>query len=95
MLAVAASLARGAFDEHVAEELHFNLLEARAAAAVALADGGVEAEGAGVKATLLREFRRREEFADGGEQPDVGRRIRPRRATDRALVDLDRLVDLL
>src|SRR5438876_9903034 len=34
------------------------------------------------------------ELADRREQADVGRRVRPRRAPDRALVDLDDLVDL-
>ena len=36
-----------------------------------------------------------EEFADWREEADVGGRVRTRRATDWALVDLDHLVDLI
>ena len=35
----------------------------------------------------------REQLADEREQPGVGRRVRPRRAADRRLIDLDHLVD--
>src|SRR4051812_38707760 len=36
-----------------------------------------------------------EQFADRCEQTGVRRRIRPRRPTDRALIDVDDLVDVL
>jgi hypothetical protein len=45
--AIAAAIALGAADEHVAEELHFNLFKARAAAAFALALRRIETERAG------------------------------------------------
>ena len=53
MRAVAAAVALGAADENVAEKLHLNLFETGAAAALALALAGIEAERAGVEPTLL------------------------------------------
>ena len=65
----------GAGDEDVAEELHFDLLEARATAAFALALCGVEAEGARVEPALAGQFRLGEQFADIVECADINRRI--------------------
>ena len=50
--AVTAAVAVGTAYENVAQELHFNFLETGAAAALALALRGVEAEGAGLEPLL-------------------------------------------
>ena len=76
--AVPATVAVGAADENVAEELHFDSFEAGAAAALALALGGVKAEGAGVEAALFGEFRLGEEFADVIKGADIDSGIRAR-----------------
>src|SRR5262249_13164163 len=55
----------------------------------------VEGEAAGAVAADARLWDRRKQLADRGEQSDVGRRVGARRPADRALVDLDDLVDLL
>ena len=49
----------------------------------------------GLVPARLRFRHRREELADRREEPGVGRRVRARRAADRALVDLDHLVEVL
>ena len=49
----------------------------------------------GAVAALARFRHAREELADRREQPGVGRRIGARRAADRALVDVDDLVEEL
>ena len=49
----------------------------------------------GPEAARLGLGQHREQLADEGEQPGVGRRVRSRRAADRRLVDLDDLVELL
>jgi len=86
MRAVAASVAVGAADEHVAQELHFDLLEPGAAAAFALALGGVEAEGAGIEPALLRRLRLGEERPDVIEGPDIDRRVGARSFAENGLV---------
>src|SRR5258708_5081783 len=62
----------------------------RAAAAL-----DVEAEAARLVTAGAGLLRAAEEVADHVEQPRVGGRVRARRATDRRLVDLDDLVELL
>ncbi len=49
----------------------------------------------GPEAARLRLRQHREQLADEGEQPGVGRRVRSRRPADRRLIDLDHLVELL
>lgn len=55
----------------------------------------IEAEPAGAVAAHLRFRQFRKELADAAERVGVGRRVRTRRAPDRALVDHDRLVHVL
>src|SRR5690606_35106168 len=55
----------------------------------------VEREAAGLVAALARLGGAGEEVADLGEDARVGGGVRARRAADRALVDLDDLVDVL
>jgi len=95
MLAIPPPFARGALDEHVAEELHFNLLKARATAAVALAHGGVEAEGAAVQTALLSEFRSGEEVAEVVEGADVNGWVGARGFAEGALVNEDGAAQML
>src|SRR2546426_7521726 len=83
---IAATAAVGAADEHIAEELHLDLLETRAAAAFALALGGIEAERAGVEAALLRGVRLGEQFANVVERANVNGRVGARRFAERRLV---------
>ena len=91
--AEALAVAVGAAQIDVGEELHLDVLEAVAAAGRAAAVAGVEAEGAGRVAALLRERRVGEALADRVERADVARRIRARRPADRRLVDEHDLVD--
>ena len=92
---VALAVADLARDVDVGQELHLDLEDAVALAVLAAAALDVEAEAArGVAAqTRLRDAG--EQLADRREQADVGRRVRARRPADRALVDLDDLVDVL
>src|ERR1041385_6842921 len=87
MLPIPSPVAIGALDEHVAEKLHFDFFEPRAATALALALRGIEAERTGIQTALLREIGLREHFADVVERADVNRRIRPRRLAEDRLVD--------
>ncbi len=95
MSAIPASGAIRAADEDVAEELHLDLLEASAAAALALALGGIEAEGAGVEAALAGRLGLREHFADVIERADIHRRIRARRLAERSLVHHQHAAEML
>ena len=95
MGAVAAAIAIGAADEYVAEELHFDLLEPGAAAALALALAGVEAEGAGVEPALLGRLRLGEESADVVERADIDRRVGARRLAENGLVHQHHAAEVL
>src|ERR1022692_532187 len=86
MRAIAPSVTIWAADEHVAEKLHFDFLEAGAAAAFALALRGIETERAGIQATLLRRFGLRKEFPDVLERADVNGGIRARRFAEGGLI---------
>src|SRR5262249_2142430 len=79
----------GATDEHVAEELHLDLLETCAPTALALALAGIEAERAGIETALLRRIRLREEFPDVVERADVNRRVGTRCFAENGLVHED------
>ena len=92
---VAPPLAGLARHVHVRQEMHLDLDLAVALAGLAAAALDVEAEPAGLVAAHLRVGRERVELPDVGEEVGVGRRIRPRRPADRALVDLDHLVEHL
>ncbi len=93
--AVAAAVAIRAAQVDVAQELHLDVLEARAAAGRAPAVARVEAERAGTVAALQREWRLREQLADLVERADVARRVRPRGLADRRLVDEHDVADLV
>ena len=86
-----AAVAIRAAQVHVAEELHLDVLEARAAAGRAAAVAGVEAEHAGAVAALHRQRLDGEQLPDLVERADVARRVGARGLADRALVDEHRV----
>jgi hypothetical protein len=73
--------------------VHLHLDHAVALAGFAAAALDVEAETAGLVAARTRFRHLRKQLAHGGEQPGVRGRIGARRAPDRALVDVDHLVE--
>jgi len=79
-------MALGAADEDVAEELHFDFLEAGATAAFALALRGIETERAGAEAALAGEFGLGEEFAKVVECTDVNGGVGARRLGESGLI---------
>ena len=87
--AVAAAIAVRAANEDVAEELHLDFLEAGTATFLTLADGGVEAERAGVEAALLGDFGLCEDFADVVERADIDGGIGARRFAESGLIHHD------
>ena len=90
---VAPALALLARHVDVRQEVHLDRDDAVALAGFASAALDVEREAAGLVAARPRFGQHREQLADEREQPGVGRGIRPRRAADRRLIDLDDLVD--
>ena len=92
---VALALADLARHVDVREELHLDLQDPVALAVLAATALDVEAEAAGLVAADARLGDAGEELADRAEQAGVRRRVRARRPADRALVDLDDLVDVL
>jgi len=86
MRSIAAAVAIGAADEHIAEELHLDLLEAGAATTFALALAGIEAECAGVEAALFGGVGLGEQFADVVERADVNGGVGTRGLAERLLV---------
>ena len=93
MLPIAAAIALGAADENVAEELHLDLLEAGTATFLALADTGVEAEGAGVQSALLCHFGLGEDFADVVERANIDGGIGARGFAECGLIHEDDLAE--
>ena len=85
------SIAVGAAQVHVTQELHLDVLEARAAAGRATAVAGVEAEHAWAVVALQRQRRRSEQLADLVERANVARRVRPCGLADGRLVDEHRV----
>ena len=75
MRAIAAAVAVWAANEDIAEELHLDLLEARAAAAPTLTLSGIETEGASVQPALPGDIGLGEELADVIERADIDGRI--------------------
>jgi hypothetical protein len=75
--------------------VHLDLDQPIALAGLAAATLHVEAEPSRSVATNLGVWDLGEQLSDGSEQTGVGRRIRARRASDRTLVDVDHLVDVL
>ena len=80
---------------HIRQKMHLYLDNAITPAGFATAALDIEAEPTGFVAAQLRLRRLAEQFAHRIEQAGVGRRIGARRATDRRLVDIDDLVDIL
>ena len=78
----------------VGQEVHLHALHAVALAGLAAAALHVEGEAARRVAVHARLGQQREEVADRVEELGVGRGVAARRAADRALVDVDDLVDL-
>jgi len=83
---VALAVAVRAAQVDVGQELHLDVLEARAGAGRAAAVAGVEAEGAGRVAALLRFGQHREQLADRVPGADVADRVGARALADRRLV---------
>src|SRR5699024_4797058 len=77
------------------EEVHLDLQGAVARAGVAAPALDVEGEPARLVAADLGLTRLREELADPVEDPGVRRRVGPRGAPDRALVDVHDLVEVV
>ena len=92
---VALAVALLARDVDVRQEVHLDLDLAVAAADLAAAALDVEGEAAGLVAAGAGLLGLGVEVADDVEEADVGRRVRPRRAADRRLVDVDDLVQVL
>ena len=90
---VALALARLARHVDVGQEVHLDLDQAVALARLAAAALDVEREAPRLVAAHLRVGRQRVQLADVREEIRVRRRVRARRAADRALVDLDHLVE--
>ena len=79
----------------VGEEMHLDLDDPVALASFAASALHVERETPGIVAARARLGHAREQLSDRREQARVRRRIRARRAADRALVDADHLVELV
>jgi len=72
---------------HVGQELHFDVLEARAAAGGTAPRARVEAEGAGGVLALTRQRRHRKQRAHGIERTHIAGRVGAGRLADGRLVD--------
>ena len=81
--------------EHVGEEMHFDLYESVALTALAPSALHIEREATGPVAADLGLWELGEQFAHRREDARVRGGIRAWRATDRALVDVDDLVEML
>src|SRR5450759_3968824 len=92
---IALALADLARDIDVGQELHLDLEDTVALAVLAAATFDVEAEAARLVSPNPGLLRAGEEIADRGEEAGVSSRVRSRRSADRALVDVDDLVDRL
>ena len=75
--------------------MHLDLDDAVALAGLAAPAFDVEGEAAGLVAARLGLGQLGEPFADGGEGAGIGGGVGARRAPDRALVDVDDLVEML
>jgi hypothetical protein len=82
-------------DVDVGQEVHFDLDHAVALAGFAAPALDVERETAGAVAARAGFRNAGKQLADRCQQAGVGRRIGARRATDRALVDVDHLVEMV
>ena len=91
---VALALALVAGDVDVGQEMHLDLDQPVALAGLAAPTLDVERETPGLVAARPRLGQLGKPLADGREGPGVGRGIGARRAPDRALVDVDDLVEI-
>ena len=93
--AVTLAVAVLAAQIHVAEELHFDMLEARAAAGGAAAVATVEAEFGGGVSTLLREWRGGKQVANGVPPAHVADGVGAGGFADGGLVDKHHAAELV
>src|SRR5206468_2344897 len=92
---VAFDLADIAGNVDVGQKMHLDLDHSVALAGLAASALDVEREAAGLVAARFGFRQAREPFADGREGAGIGGRIGARRASDRRLVDIDYLVEVL
>src|SRR5258708_19098319 len=92
---IARPVAHLARNIDVREEVHLDLDDPVPLTVLAPTAPHIEAEAARLVAAHLRLGKLREEVAHVREHAGVRRGIRPRRAPDRRLVDVDRLVEVL
>ena len=92
---VAAAVADVAGHVHVGQEVHLDLDQAVALAGLAAPAAHVEGEAPRAVAARARLGHAGEELADRCQQAGVGRRVGARGASDRRLVDVDQLVEVL
>ncbi|OPZ03672.1 MAG: hypothetical protein BWZ09_02302 [Alphaproteobacteria bacterium ADurb.BinA305] len=92
---ITLAVAVRAAQPHVGQELHLDVLEARAGAGRAAAVAGVEAEGAGGIAALLRLRQGGEEGTDRVPGADVAHRVGARALADRRLVHHDHAAQVI
>ncbi len=92
---VAPALALLARDVHIGQKVHLDRNHAVALAAFAAPAFHVEREAARPEPAGLRLGQHGEQLANEREQARVGGRIGARRPSDRRLIDLDHLVDVL
>ena len=92
---VALAAAHVAGHVHVGQKVHLDLHHAVALAGLAAPTADVEGKTPRTVSALARGRYFGHQFADTGEQAGVGRRVAARRAANRALVDVDDLVEVL
>lgn len=94
-MVVAATVASGAGDVDVGEEVHFDFVDAVALAGFAASALNIETEAAGFITAKFSFGLMGEKLADLVEDAGVSRDIGARSAADRGLVDDDTLVEML
>src|SRR5690606_14711247 len=93
--AVALAVTVRTAQPHVGQELHLDMLEARAGAGRTAAVAGIEAESTGGVTPLLRLRQGGEQVADRVPGTDVADRVGTRTLADRRLVDHDHTAQLI
>ncbi len=94
-MVVTPALADLAGDVYVGQEMHLDPFDAVALAAFTPAAGNIERKTPRPVAAHFRFGQLREKLADRRKQAGIRGRIRPRRAADWRLIDIDNLVDKL
>src|SRR6187402_1095428 len=95
LLVVTPSIADFAEDVDIRKEVHLYAALAVTLAGFATSALDVEAEASGLVPTLPAVWKHGEEIADGGKDASISGRVGTWCATDRGLMDLDDLVELL